>query len=174
MNIFVLDHDPVLAAQYHADTHVVKMVLESAQLLSTVHHLCGTWCPHMYRATHQRHPCTLWLMESQGNYTWCWHLLNSLCAEYTHRYQRVHATQALVPILANMPATLPDAGLTAFTQAMPEGYRVPGDAVCAYRGYYRGGKAPLLKYTNRSIPHWLTQVHPGNLMGDTKESLRKD
>lgn len=157
MNIFVLDSNPRLAAQYHCDSHVVKMVLESAQLLSTVHHKCGTWCPPMYKPTHQQHPCSLWLMESQANYIWCWQLLDALCVEYTFRYGRLHATSQLVDILANMPVSLPDVGLTQFALAMPDVYR-GSDAVTAYRGYYRGAKSHILKYRGRLAPPWLTQV----------------
>ena len=39
MNIFVLDKDPHIAAQMHCDRHVPKMIVESAQMLSTAHRL---------------------------------------------------------------------------------------------------------------------------------------
>lgn len=137
LNIFALDTNPSLAAQYHCNSHVVKMVVESAQLLSTVHHLHGTWLPSMYKPTHQKHPCTLWLMESQDNYIWCWQLLYYLCAEYTFRYGRIHLTSQLVDPLANMPVTLPDVGLTRFALAMPDAYK-GSDPVAAYRRFYLG------------------------------------
>lgn len=37
MNIFLLDRNPVKAAQAHGDKHVVKMLLEACQLLYTAH-----------------------------------------------------------------------------------------------------------------------------------------
>ena len=39
MNIFVLDRNPVIAAQMQCDKHIVKMIVESGQMLSTVHRM---------------------------------------------------------------------------------------------------------------------------------------
>ena len=39
MNIFILDKDPMKAAMMLCDRHVPKMIVESAQMLSTVHRL---------------------------------------------------------------------------------------------------------------------------------------
>lgn len=57
MNIFYLSRDPVLCAEMHCDKHVVKMILETAQLLSTAHWELGSTAP--YKPTHKNHPLAL-------------------------------------------------------------------------------------------------------------------
>lgn len=68
MNIFILDTNPKIAAQYHVDKHVVKMILETAQLLCSAHWLNGSEAP--YKLTHKNHPCAIWTRECVENYNW--------------------------------------------------------------------------------------------------------
>lgn len=68
MNVFALDLSPKTAARYHCDAHVVKMILETTQMLSTAHWMRGTRGP--YRPTHANHPCSVWVRESTANYKW--------------------------------------------------------------------------------------------------------
>ena len=91
MNIFYLDKNPKLCAQYHVDRHVVKMILETAQLLSTAHWLTGGEGP--YRATHKNHPSAIWARSNKSNYNWLCKLGLELCEEYTYRYGKIHKTQ---------------------------------------------------------------------------------
>jgi hypothetical protein len=157
VNIFVLDTDPVIAAQMHCDKHVVKMVLEMGQMLSTVHRRYGNEDPVLYKPTHQRHPCTLWIGESVGNYDWAQQHFSALAFEYSHRYGKRHKTyeKLWVPFLET-PADMPNIGLTPFAQAMPDEYKHE-DAVIAYRRYYLGEKSTFLNYTKRGKPTWLTE-----------------
>ena len=133
MNIFILDNDPAKAAQYHCDKHIPKMILESAQMLSTV--LGGP-----YKPTHKNHPCTLWVAESQDNAEWvmtlAWHLNNEWRARYGHNQN--HKSWEVIRSMedADLVGKLPPKGLTPFAQAMPDEYRNE-DAVAAYRAYYR-------------------------------------
>ena len=118
MNIFILDEKPQIAAEYHCDKHVVKMILESAQMLSTTHWLQALQIFNKnisdfkrvrdakeflhvnlqenmkppYKMTHVRHPCTIWTTESIENYNWHVKLLFYLCCEYTKRYGKQHLT----------------------------------------------------------------------------------
>lgn len=69
MNIFVLDSDPEIAAKYHTDKHVIKMILESAQMMSTVVRYVGLDAG--YKSTHLNHPCTIWARTSLSNWLWC-------------------------------------------------------------------------------------------------------
>jgi phage-related protein len=78
MNIFILDKDPKKIAMYHNDKHVVKMIVETAQLLCTAHHVSGTNGDIPYRKTHQNHPCSIWARESIENYNWLLTLLKEL------------------------------------------------------------------------------------------------
>lgn len=157
MNIFVLDADPALAAADQCDKHVVKMILESAQLLSTVGHLHGA--PGPYKPTHAQHPCTRWVAESAENYRWLLAHLHGLLAEYTRRYGKVHAVEAkgvAARLAAHAPA-LPERGLTPFAQVMPEAYRVPCDAVAAYRAFYVAEKSPIACWRHGEPPRWFVE-----------------
>lgn len=153
MNIFVLSNEPDVCAQMHCDKHVVKMVLETAQLLSTAHHIHGTWTPDMYKPTHMHHPCTKWVCESDANYWWASHLFMELCNEYTHRYGKVHKSEGLLDALYPKKAVVND--MTPFALAMPDKYKV-ACPVTSYRNYYLGDKAYMATWTNRNEPEWWT------------------
>lgn len=155
MNIFVLDLDISTCARYHADRHVVKMILESAQMLCTVVNLCGGVSP--YKSTHSQHPCTLWALQSLTNWQWLQRLALALNDEYRYRYRREldHKSATVVRQLVAPP--IADLGLTAFAQAMPECYRVAGDAVQAYRRFYIGEKAHFATWTRRRTPRWFAE-----------------
>jgi len=152
MNIFVLDTDIIECARSHSDRHVVKMVLESAQMLCTVLHMNGLEAP--YRPTHQNHPCTLWTGRSLSNWLWLRDLALALNDEYRYRYRRGedHASASVARSL--QPPRIEDRGLTEFAQAMPGEYRVPGDPVTAYRRFYSAEKAGFARWTRRPVPEW--------------------
>jgi len=147
MNIFILDRDPVLAAQYQCDKHVVKMVLETAQIMSTL-----TGGP--YKPTHSNHPCVLWAKENLANYMWLSLHGEALCAEYTRRYGKQHKCQDVIARLGWHIAEYPRS--IVFVQCMPEQYRQE-DSVEAYRAYYRGEKARFATWTKREQPFWWSQ-----------------
>ena len=110
MNIFYLDKNPVLAAQYHYDTHVVKMCLETAQLLCTAQHQYITKSKakelDLYRATHVRHPCAIWVSQNSLAYVWTYELFEALLAEYKHRYGKTHASSYLCDALREPPSQM--------------------------------------------------------------------
>lgn len=151
MNIFVLDLNPMRAAQAHCDKHVVKMCLEYAQILSTVASLRGVNTP--YKPTHKNHPCVKWAAESPANYAWLYSLAIETGREYTARYGRVHkSTLALIE--------LPEPGAqptpTWFALAMPDEFKTD-DPVESYRNYYRGAKRDFASYRAPAItPSWLS------------------
>lgn len=164
MNAFILHLDPALAAEAHADCHVVKMVLETVQILSTGARLLDPTADAPYRSTHVNHPVVRWAAGSLGNFRWLVFLLHHLTREYRHRYGREHASwrawcaSPLQRMWGCLP--FPRRDRTPFAQAMPEGYRIPGDPVAAYRAYYLGEKRHLLKYTRRQPPGWVRKVLP--------------
>ena len=92
MNIFVVDYNPVRAAKMLCDQHVVKMPLESAQIL------CAAYEQEKapYRRTHYNHPCTIWTRTSKENYLWLIDHGLALCHEYTYRYQKVHKSEEVI------------------------------------------------------------------------------
>lgn len=166
MNIFVLDTDPRVAAQLHCDRHVVKMITETCQLLSTALFERGCAFTDIYQPTHINHPCSVWVREVRANYMWTLGLLRALIAEYDHRWpggedtKFVRARQ-LVGIFAMADGHMPTGSCrTPFALAMPNDCKVEGDAVTSYRRYYVREKAHLLKWTNREVPEWASHAVP--------------
>lgn len=157
MNIFALSDQPRTAARFHCDKHVVKMPLETAQLLCTAHRILdgADAQAELYKATHVNHPCAIWVRASMGNYIWTYMLFDALGKEYQHRYGKTHKSwRDLRGPLAKVPENIPQNGRTPFALAMPECYR-HADPVEAYRAYYRQDKAHLHAWRNRDVPEWL-------------------
>ena len=155
MNIFFLDYDVAKSAQYHCDRHVVKMVLETAQLLCGAHHVTGTTEPIPYKSTHKNHPCAVWTRESITNYFHLCQLGLELCKEYTYRYGKRHKTQDVIEWCINNPISVPDRGLTQPPRAMPDEYKV--DCVVeSYRNYYIGAKKRFATWKKRETPSWFS------------------
>lgn len=155
MNIFVLDKDPELAAKYHTDKHVIKMILESAQMMSTAIRTTGVDVG--YKMTHLNHPCTIWVRTGLANWKWLGSLAYYLNQEFIFRFNKT-ANHKSYDVIASLPwPNIPDIGLTPFAQAMPEIYR-NDDAVIAYRTYYLKEKAHLFQWTNREPPFWIPNL----------------
>ena len=104
MNIFYLDRSPSIAAEMACDKHVVKMILESAQLLSTAHRVIDgdeyADKVGLYKMAHKNHPSTIWTRTSTENYMWLNRYFGALCREYTYRYGKHHASERLAGPLA--------------------------------------------------------------------------
>jgi len=154
VNIFYLAHDPVSCAKLHCDKHVVKMILEYAQLMSTAHDEAGTWAAPMYKPTHRNHPCAKWVRESENNYTWLYCLFIALCDEYTHRYGKVHKTDIKLRDLLRSPPPGSGEYFTQPPQAMPDECRREC-SVEAYRAYYREHKTDIATYKGRPVPSFM-------------------
>lgn len=158
MNIFVLDEDPVRAAQMQCDKHVVKMALESAQLLCSVFNPDKPGLP--LKSTHENHPAALWAQQDTHHYAW---LLRHACAlfqEYTYRYGRAHACAHVPAWVASRVSGVPDAEATLDVSHIfvgPEGYRQNDGTVAAYRRYYMMEKRRFARYTRREPPDWFKQ-----------------
>ena len=151
MNIFVLDSNPVTAAIQQLDKHVVKMPLESAQML------CSALIAHgvedtPYKKAHPKHPCTLWAAQTRTNFLWLVKHGISLSEEYTRRYGKRHKSQDVIEWCVTQADAIPAGELTTFAQAMPEQYRNP-DAVTAYRQYYMGEKRDIATW-KQNRPAW--------------------
>lgn len=158
MNIFYLDHNPNVAARAMTDKHVVKMILESAQLLSTAHRVLDgtpvlkvsksgsklTRYDHplpLYQATHINHPSAVWVRESADNYAWLYSHFLALCVEYSHRYGKVHRSyRELNELLQPLPLNIPQRGPTPVKLAITNEIWHRDCPVQAYRAYYVGEK----------------------------------
>lgn len=179
MNIFILDTDPIIAAQSQCDKHVVKMIVESAQMLSTAHRMLDGELEQrlstsgktkvkyyklpddredvLYKAVHFNHPCSVWVRESKDNYLWLFEHFEELLLEYTFRYGKVHKTSFLLDYLFCHPDNIARQGLTPFVKAMgasPESGNI-SDPVEAYRHFYQTKQANFdMVWTGRPVPHW--------------------
>ena len=152
MNIFLLDENPQINAQYHCDKHVVKMILETAQLLCSANHLCGDGDPP-YKLAHKNHPCSIWVRKSLTNYLYLCELGLELSKEYTYRYNKHHKSTDVIQWCLNNLPNIPDIGFTPPALAMPDQYKVD-DFVQSYRNYYIGEKKGFAAWKNREIPYW--------------------
>ena len=150
MNIFVLDKNPEIAASMACDKHVVKMIVETAQMMCTVISSHGYDTP--YRPTHKNHPCTLWAGQSRDNWNWLIDYGMGLCDEYTRRYGRVHKSQSVIEWCAMKHIDLPNTARTPFAQAMPPQYKNT-NPIKAYRDYYVGEKSYMAKW-KLGAPQW--------------------
>mgnify|MGYP001179787508 FL=1 len=180
MNIFLLHENPTICAEQHCDKHVVKMVIEYAQLMSTAHrvldgdlyedrtaagrrikrwrHPNSNMEATLYKASHINHPDGLWVRSSDANYNYLYNLWCRLCEEYTHRYGRVHLTEEKLKNLLRFAPTninhVIQADVHGLPLAMPDD--VKGNSVVnSYRRYYKKYKIDFAKYTNRDYPEWL-------------------
>ena len=141
MNIFYLHKDPFKAAKYQYNKHVVKMILESAQILCTAHHYYGNGDNVPYKKTHLNHPSTVWARENSRNYYWLYSHMLALGQEYTKRYGKTHLTiTKCCETLQNVPVGMPLGGpITQPPQCMPDEYK-DKCSVKAYWNYYLGDK----------------------------------
>ncbi len=184
MNIFVLSDLPSEAAEHHCNKHVVKMILESAQMLCTAH-----WFSHLHtrkkrmsdfkrvrdaqewlrkvvpptdqppwKMTHINHPCSVWTRESTANYEWHSQLGLALCDEYTRRYGKVHKSTGVHLWLSKNVPTLPSSAKTDHPQCVPDDCKAPPhDPVTAYRQYYNRYKNKFAVWEPRArTPNWYT------------------
>ena len=183
MNIFFVDADPRTAAEALVDKHVVKMIIESAQLLSIAHRVLDgkeyqgisasgsrkvkRWKlafpmeSTIYQATHVNHPSAKWVRKSAANYDWLYSHFIALIGEYNHRYGKIHACNArLAKALINVPANIPNVEFTWPPSAMPQEYIISENSVDCYREYYIKGKKHLHKWTGRPKPSWIPSGAP--------------
>jgi len=182
MNIFVLDENPKVSAQMMCDKHVVKMIVESGQMLSTAHRVLDgeeyielsannrrikRWKhPYdlferlLYKASFVGHPCTQWVMENNMNYYWLAEHAEELCREYSRRYKKkTHKAQDMISYLRfRKPQNISIVdSMTPFAQAMPDEYKNE-NAIEAYRAYYLGEKRGFAEWKNVETPSWYKEA----------------
>lgn len=160
------------------DKHVVKMILESAQLLSTAHRVLDgiesvgksptgrkqkTWTLGdarenvLYKSTHVNHPSAVWTRKSVENYNWLVEHFYALGDEYTYRYGKTHKSFAgdLAYMLQSPPKNLTEYDMTVMPSAMADEFIVDEDPIINYRNYYKIGKARMHSWKNRQPPEWI-------------------
>lgn len=195
MNLFFLDQDLDKCAEYHIDKHVTKMVLETAQLLTTAvwvdryigfvprkltHEELGVIkdvkraTPNIdnrvftrYLSTHENHPSAVWVRSSLENFYWTVCYANALASEAVYRGYKYHASCAEVNRMPD-PVNLPDHGFTKFALAMPDQLK-SDDPIASYRKFYMLDKHPFASWKRRGKPHWwddeLVATQQGRISG---------
>lgn len=178
MNIFYLDRDPKTCAEMHCDKHVVKMIIEYAQLMSTAHRVLDgeeyyalsvnnrkikrwrhpEFDDVLMKASHVHHPSNVWLRQSDSNYAWLYRLFLELTKEYTHRYGKTHACARLIPSLRYIPKNIPRAEFTEPTPAMPDECKIANNSLASYHKYYIEKKVRFARWTNREAPLWYSNA----------------
>lgn len=181
MNIFYLDQNPIQAAMYHNNSHVVKMVLETAQILSTTHRFLDGELHYelskkgrklkryklpdsresiLYKATHINHGSVRWVRQSSENYKWLYSLFEALLNEFEFRFGKEHKSKSLLYALSELPKNLPVGDFSELYLAMPDYCKIYDElnntlSIESYRNYYILEKSKLNKYSKREIPYWL-------------------
>lgn len=155
MNIFVLSEDTEECARLHCDKHVVKMILETAQILCTaINEFSGIETP--YKPTHRNHPCTRWVQESIENFMWTLDLGLQLSMEYTKRFGKKHKSLKVLSWCAENCPRFPHIPMTDHPLCMPEECKQDGLAVQSYINYYIIKSETIdMRYTNTETPDWL-------------------
>lgn len=178
MNIFFLSMNPEEAARWHANIHIVKMIVETAQLLCNVHRRAAdkdsNCCPPYVakrripykesRAGHRKLGSMIWVAESLGNYRWGVRLGLALCREYNRGRGRaagkksLHRTQAVLEWLRDHEPNFVRTKRTPVRRvhlAMPEKLKDAPDSVEAYRDYYYSKRRTMtMVWPEGLTPQW--------------------
>lgn len=149
MQLFVLDDDPYTAGRYYYDTHVIKILVEAAQMMCTAY---PAGVPP-YKHTHVNHRCAKWVRECSGNFRWTLSLAYSLAHQYTKRFNKTHKTSNVLAWIDLHKPEIPNGYRTPFVQNIPEELRLE-DPVLSYRKYYMTVKRHLAKWTKTEKPDW--------------------
>lgn len=155
MNIFILSKDTTECAKMHCDKHVIKMLLETTQLLCSAYYYTGQSEISPYKLTHKNHPCSIWTRKTLNNWMWLYSLGIELYKEYQFRfgYNKIHKSGE---VLCNLKTpNLKASVITDPPQVMDDNFKNK-DVVVAYRNYYIfKSKIMNFSYTNRHIPSWI-------------------
>ena len=164
MNRFIIDHHPDAIAQSLCDQHIVKMPLEEAQMLCTAmwqHAPMYAEEMSLYKPVHQKHPCTIWAMETRANYRFAWLLYDAMLTEYTHRYGKEHGAGKHWLSLQDGAKYVPEGGLTPHPQCFSGHDELKTDEkypIMAYRAFYAVDKLKFARYSKgREMPVWLAE-----------------
>ena len=180
MNVFYLDSDPKICAEHHCDKHVVKMIIEYGQLMSTAHRVLDgkeyidltannrkikRWLlpdsreDILMKASHINHPSGVWARQSDSNYTWLCQMWYALCKEYTYRYGKIHSVETrLVDTIFRLPNNISEGVFTEPTPAMPDDCKIVNDSLASYHKYYNEKKTRFARWTKRATPNWYVPV----------------
>lgn len=156
MNIFILDEDFEKNAQYYCDQHLVKMILESAQLLCSVVILNGGVAP--YKLTHKNHPCTKWLLENGKHWDFLISLVTALNDEYKRRFNHQNNHKSFDVILSlTKPKYHHNSPIKKYISVTDQVEKLSlKKNISAYRKYYKQKSTEFsMRWSNSTKPYWL-------------------
>lgn len=161
MNIFHISDNPVQAAKWQVNSHVIKQILEQCQMLCTMYHLQGIDAP--YRKTHENHPTAKWVRASYDNFLWTIEHAYATATEYTERYGRRHKSEDVLDWCENNSWQL---GFDS-NDLQPFAIAIGEDKICRtlpefesfsvvekYRSYYIHDKKHLHQW-KQNKPDWI-------------------
>jgi hypothetical protein len=176
MNIFVTDSNPTVSARVLPDKHIVKMPLESCQMLSIIfsqwyynwgeiHKLDGE-AYNTKKGAFRNHPCTQWAAKNIYNTAWLIAHGIALSTEYTHRYGKIHSCNKTLFESKKLFHRKTGKSITCFSmadnfaRAMPEEYKYDDhiDTFTAYKMYVASKpwvSTNYLRDPNRK-PEWIS------------------
>ena len=188
MNIFIIDRNPIIAAEMLCDQHVVKMVTESVQMLSTCHRVLDgkmEIAPSrsgkrnvaryrlsdgrdsvLYHAVHYNHPCNTWIREDAIHYEWLSMHTVALNFEYTKRYKKTHACDSIIQYLVDVGPPLNIPNYSTGSRLLGNHRFVQAmpneykdpDPIKAYRNFYIGSKSKFARWRFTTPPKWYTDA----------------
>lgn len=164
MNIFAPNPDPAVSARSLADRHVVKMVLETAQMLSSAILHYDDSVSGLYRPTHINHPCSQWVRSSRAAFMWTVQHGLSLAEEYERRYGKSHKSKTVVELALTFAHLIPDTDMPPFAMAMPDEYKCANPHI-AYQNYLRSkyvSWGPKARWTDATPPVWIVPAASEN------------
>tara|TARA_R110002020_G_scaffold200213_1_gene402305 strand:- start:677 stop:1159 length:483 start_codon:yes stop_codon:yes gene_type:complete len=132
MNIFFLNKNPHIAAHMQCDKHVVKMVLETTQMLCTAAIRNGRNAP--YKVAYPKHPMTMWVGDTKDNYMWAYEHALALAKEYTQRYGKIHKCEKIIKDLGPVAGNYNK--ITEPPLCMPDEFKIHDDITKCYKTYY--------------------------------------
>jgi len=186
MNIFTFSLQAEDNPRQLIDKHVVKMLLEHCQLLSTAHRVYGSSVAvETMRSTHVGHPSTQWVLENSANYLWLLAYTLELAEEYSFRYNRVHSvvSSGMLRRLQTLP-WYPLEGrpvLSPVRVAMKPEFKVGKvrswtNTIDSYRNYYVRAKIGFSAWTGREPPEWFVsgvkRFHPELILSTVDRRIR--
>lgn len=159
MQIFASDKCPMMSAMFLDDKRRIKMILESAQLMSTAMHVHGIeGAP--YKITHKNHPCAIWARKTKENYTWLFNHFVALCLEYKMAYKRQHKCEEYLKVFKNAYKYIPKGKLTPFPNCTPFKHITDihhAYKVCLMHKWAKDKRKPTWKTAGK--PDWYNSIY---------------
>lgn len=171
MNIFATDASPTRSAFDLDDKRIIKMILESTQMLCTAINELGHTTP--YKSTHVNHPANVWVRQSKQNWIWLWEHAYELMDRYQAVYGKNHKCRMIIiDLIDNYEDALPDIGLTSFANCAAHkekgiSYKHLADVHEAYRRYLVdrwNGDTRKPTWQKRKMPNWVNVDKVGNFV----------